>query len=205
MNENLPDNDDPAFDHIGEFDLEEEYPTLMQVSRFASLLQNNKWFARIGQELSNDDLKISRSYLEALGFPDSYPAQVNDWQDAISCLETNDWNSPAWETEEQLASALINDALEFIEEDILEVALTNITVKASEHISASLEQASANWGFEDEELLRAALGQAVQACYQAALVIAAGNEENHPFALKFQLYENGHWPLGIAGNTLNIF
>jgi hypothetical protein len=61
------------------------------------------------------------------------------------------------------------------------------------------------WGIEDEEILRAAIGQALQSCYQAALVIAAGEEEDHPFAQKFRLYENGHWPLGVAGTTLNIF
>ena len=187
------------------FDVEEEYPTLMQVARFANLIKSTKWFHNIGNELSPELISMSREYLEALGFPESYPAQVNDWQDAIICIETNDWNSPAWEAEEQLAASLINNSLEFIEEDVLEVALTNITSKASEQISNALEEASIKWGFDDEELLRAALGQAVQTCYQAALVIAAGEEETHPFALKFRLYEMGNWPLGIAGNTLNIF
>jgi len=188
-----------------EFDVEEEYPTLMQVARFANLIKSTKWFHNIGNELSPELISMSREYLEALGFPESYPAQVNDWHDAIICIETNDWNSPAWEAEEQLAASLINDSLEFIEEDVLEVALTNISSKASEQIANALEEASIKWGFDDEELLRAALGQAVQTCYQAALVIAAGEEETHPFALKFRLYEMGYWPLGIAGNTLNIF
>ncbi len=188
-----------------EFDAEEEYPTLMQVARFANLINSTNWFHNIGNELSPELIITSREYLDALGFPESYPAQVNDWYDAIICIETNDWNSPAWEAEEQLAASLINDSLKFIEEDILEVALTNVTGKASEQITNSLEEASLKWGFDDEELLRAALGQAVQTCYQAALVIAAGEEETHPFALKFRLYEMGYWPLGIAGNTLNVF
>jgi len=188
-----------------EFDVEEEYPTLMQVARFANLIKSTNWFHNVGNELTPELIGMSREYLSALGFPESYPAQVSDWNDAIICIETDDWNSPAWEAEEQLAASLINDSLEFIEEDILEVALTNITSKASEKITSALEEASIKWGFDDEELLRAAMGQAVQTCYQAALVIAAGEEETHPFALKFRLYEMGYWPLGVAGNTLNIF
>lgn len=197
--------DETDEEEFEEFDVSEEYPTLMQVARFADLLQKTNWFHHIGEGLEQSTIQTSRAYLETLGFPESYPAEVVDWQDAVSCLETNDWNSPSWEAEEQLAASLITETLEFIEEDVLEVALTNITSKASEHITEAVEAASTRWGVEDEELLRAAIGQAVQCCYQAALVIAAGEEENHPFALKFRLYESGHWPLGIAGNTLNIF
>ncbi|MBT5187011.1 MAG: hypothetical protein HOH19_03135 [Kordiimonadaceae bacterium] len=201
----ISENENTSEDDFEEFDVEEEYPTLMHVARFADLIKATNWFHHIGEPVSDKLLKTSRDYLDALGFPDTYPAEVADWQDAIICIETNDWNSPAWEAEEQLAASLINETLEFIEEDVLEVALTNITSKASEQITLALEDASAKWGLDDEELLRAAMGQAVQTCYQAALVIAAGEEENHPFALKFRLYEMGHWPLGIAGNTLNIF
>ncbi len=195
-------NEEEDFD---DFDVGEEYPTLMSVARFVDLIENTKWFFHIGEPLAQNTLGQAREYLDLLGFPESYPAEVPDWEDAISCLETNDWNSPAWEAEEQLAAALITEALEFIEEDILEVALTNITSKASAIITDAVESASMRWGIDDEEILRAAIGQAVQACYQAALVIAAGEEETHPFALKFRLYESGHWPLGVAGNTLNIF
>lgn len=192
-------------DDFDEFDVGKEYPTLMLVARFADMVANTKWFHHIGKELSSDLIKTGRDYLDALGFPEGYPAEVPDWDDAIFCLETGGWNSPAWEAEEQLAASLINEALEFIEEDVLEVALTNVSSKASEHITKAVEDASMRWGIDDEELLRAAIGGAVQCCYQAALVIAAGSEEDHPFALKFRLYESGHWPLGVAGTTLNIF
>ncbi len=197
------DNND--IEDIEDFDVGEEYPTLMLVARFAELLKTTKWFHHIGEPLQQGTISAAREYLDLLGFPESYPAEVPDWEDAISCLETNDWNSPAWEAEEQLAASLINEALEFIEEDVLEVALTNITSKASVYITDAVESASMRWGIDDEEILRAAIGQAVQCCYQAALVIAAGEEESHPFAQKFRLYESGHWPLGVAGNTLNIF
>lgn len=201
MNEENPEIDA----EIDNFDVVEEYPTLMLVARFTSMISETKWFHKIGLSLNGEDIKAARNYLDALGFPEGYPAEIMDWDDAITCLETNDWNSPAWEAEEQLAASLINTALEFIEEDVLEVALTNVTSKASEYITYAVESASMQWGIDDEEILRAAIGQAVQTCYQAALVIAADEEEDHPFAQKFRLYESGHWPLGVAGTTLNIF
>ena len=173
---------------IDDFNVGEEYPTLMLVARFSSMISETKWFHKIGLELTQDDIKAARHYLDALGFPEGYPAEIMDW-----------------EAEEQLAASLINSALKFIEEDVLEVALTNVTSKASEYITNAVENVSMQWGIDDEEILRAAIGQAVQTCYQAALVIAADEEENHPFAQKFRLYENGHWPLGVAGTTLNIF
>ena len=195
----------PAEDELDDFDVCEEYPTLMLVARFSAMIAETKWFHKIGMSLKKNDIEAARLYLDALGFPEGYPAEILDWDDAIACLETNDWNSPAWEAEEQLAASLINTALEFIEEDVLEVALTNVNSKASEFITNAVENASMQWGIEDEEILRAAIGQAIQSCYQAALVIAAGEEEDHPFAQKFRLYEKGHWPLGVAGTTLNIF
>ena len=201
----MSDTNSDTDEEFDDFDVGEEYPTLMLVARFASMISETKWFHKIGLALDHENIKASRNYLDALGFPEGYPAEIMDWDDAIACLETNDWNSPAWEAEEQLAASLINSALEFIEEDVLEVALTNVSSKASEHITNAVENASMQWGIDDEEILRAAIGQAVQACYQAALVIAAGEEEDHPFAQKFRLYESGHWPLGVAGTTLNIF
>jgi len=37
------------------------------------------------------------------------------------------------------------------------------------------------------------------------MVIAAGGEADHPLALKYQVFETGFWPLGIMGNSYNIF
>lgn len=202
---NMNDINHPLEDEPDDFNVGEEYPTLMLVARFSAMISETNWFQKIGVALGQDEVKAARHYLDSLGFPEGYPAEVMDWNDAIACLETNDWNSPAWEAEEQLAASLINTALEFIEEDVLEVALTNVNSKASEFITNAVESASMQWGIDDEKILRAAVGQAVQACYQAALVIAAGEEEDHPFAQKFRLYESGHWPLGVAGTTLNIF
>jgi hypothetical protein len=68
-----------------------------------------------------------------------------------------------------------------------------------------IENIAAIWDVENENLMNAAAGAAVQASHHAALVLAADVEEEHPLALKFRLFEMGRWPIGIAGSTFNIF
>jgi hypothetical protein len=65
--------------------------------------------------------------------------------------------------------------------------------------------AASRSGVADEALIRAAAGAATQGAYHAALVLAAGGDEHHPFAIKFRLFEAGRWPLGIVGATFNLF
>lgn len=188
-----------------EIDAVADYPTLVQVARFAKLIPHTDWFRYVGEPLEPEVIEKSRAYVEALGFPDAWPAEISDWQEAGSALETGDWNSPSWEAEEQLLAALTTEVSAMVEPDLLEMVLTHVTSKASEYATEGVLAAADRWGLEDEELMKAAVGHAVQCCYQAALVIAAGVDEDHPFARKFQIYETGWWPLGVVGNSFNIF
>jgi hypothetical protein len=54
-------------------------------------------------------------------------------------------------------------------------------------------------------VIMAAVGAATQACHVAALVVLAAEEEDHSMALKFRLFEAGHWPLGVTGNSFHLF
>jgi hypothetical protein len=36
-------------------------------------------------------------------------------------------------------------------------------------------------------------------------VLAAGAPASHPFALKYNLFEAGHWPLAVVGNRFDLF
>ena len=40
---------------------------------------------------------------------------------------------------------------------------------------------------------------------RAWMIQAAGAGDDHPFAVKFRLYEAGRWPLGIVGSTFSVF
>jgi len=188
-----------------EIDALEEYPTLVLVSRFTKLIPRTDWLRYVGEPLEREVQEKARSYLDALGFPEATPAEVEDWQEAAYSLETNDWNSPFWEVEQQLMAALTVEITDNIDPQLLEMVLANVTSVASEYVSEGVMMAADRWDMQDEELMKAAIGEGVQACYQAALVIAAGVDDNHPFTLKYQLFETGWWPLGVMGNTFNIF
>jgi hypothetical protein len=183
----------------------EDYPTLLSVVRFNKLLPDIQWFVDVGEPLDKETLDAARAYMDTLGFPDAFVAEVENWEDAAYAAANPDWNSEWWEAEEQLRMGLTATALELISEDDLNLALTQISATASPLISNAVEAITEEHGIEDMELIRAAIGSAIQTCHQAALVLAAGEEDTHPFALKYKLFEQGHWPIALTGRSFNIF
>jgi hypothetical protein len=197
-NDDLPFDDDEAGDDA---DLAE----LAAVGRFARMVKNVSWFAALGEPLGADEVDDARAYADALGFPDAGVAEVADWGEAETLAQSPDWNTEWWETEEQQRAALTAAALERMTKDDFLMALTHVTASASDVVHGAAAVAAARAGISDEGLIRAAAGAATQACYQAALVLAADAGEDHAFAIKFRLFEAGRWPLGIVGNTMGVF
>lgn len=195
-----------------DFDPDEDFsgvdlpPTLRAVSLFAQTLAQVSWFHRLGELLSADEADAAYAYLSALGFPEAGPAEVGDWMEAEEAANNRDWNGAGWEAEEQLRAALSVQAVELVgDEEAVLVALTHVTSQASDAVHAAASQAASRFGIDDDGLIRAAAGAATQGAYLAALVLAAGEDEDHAFAHKFRLFEAGRWPLGVTGATLNIF
>ncbi|MFT6556445.1 hypothetical protein [Sneathiella sp.] len=183
----------------------EEYPTLRSVARFTKLLGSVNWFRSVGLELGANTRKVAEDYTQNLGFPDAYVAPVENWEEAAYAAANPDWNTEWWEAEEQLMASLTAQALELMTEEDLGMALSHIAATASPVVQHAVENLAEEAGIEDEELIRAAIGAALQACHQSALVLAAGEEDTHPFALKYQLFELGRWPIGITGGSFNLF
>ncbi|MAL79032.1 MAG: hypothetical protein CMN55_07940 [Sneathiella sp.] len=196
-------------DYDAEFDDDlpdiEDYPTLRSVVRFNKLIPAVAWFSAIGEPLARSVFPIARAYMDTLGFPAAYVAEVADWEDAAYAAANPEFNSDWWEAEEQLRMALTDAALELMSEEDLTLALTHVSATASKVITDAFEAVTDDAGIDDQELVRAAIGSAVQACHQAALVLAAGEEDDHPFALKYRLYEQGHWPIALTGGSFHIF
>ncbi|MCJ9429840.1 hypothetical protein [Kordiimonas marina] len=186
-------------------DLFEDYPSLRLVAPFLALAENVRWFRALGETPDAETVKLARDYAAALGFPEAEPAFLPDWADAADAAESTDYNSPAWEAEEQLRAALTTDLLDALDEQTFEMVVAHVGQSVAETIEASTEEAAQDLRIVDEGFLMAASGAAAQACHQAALVAMAGAEDDHPFALRFQLFEKGHWPLGIVGNSFLIF
>ena len=97
------------------------------------------------------------------------------------------------------------EALEIVTEEDLNMAMTHIASTATPVIEQAIEEIAEEAGIVDAELIRAAMGSALQTCHQAALVLASGQEDTHHFALKYKLFEQGHWPIAITGSSFNIF
>lgn len=196
--------DDDDFEEGGEPD-PNDYPELLSVSRFAGLIRAVPWFASVSEPLGEGEIEDARAFLDALGFPDVHVADIAGWDEAADAIQNPEFNDAAWEAEEQLLAALHAEALARVSEEDLSLALTHVTASASEVVTQAAAIAAARSGVEDEALIRAAAGAATQACYQAALVLAASGEPDHPFALKYKLFEQGRWPLGIVGATFSLF
>ena len=192
------------WDEDEDIDLE-DYPGLRGVTRFTRLVGGIAWFSRLGAELEEDEIEWAEAYLGALGFPDASVVPILDWEEAEAAAVNPDWNSAWWEAEEQLRMALVDEACRLLPEDVLNVALTHLASAAAEPVRAAAEAAASLAGIDDEALLLAAQGSATQACHQAALVLAAEIEDEHPFAIKFRLFEAGRWPIAVAGNSFNLF
>ena len=182
-----------------------DHPALAAVARFARMLEAIPWFQRVGDRVDADDRAAAEDYLSALGFPGTAVVPVGNWIEAADVAEALDIQSPSWEEEEHLRAVAHETALELTDEEALEVALAHVAHQAASLVGPAAVLSMRVGGLDDEALARAAAGHAVQACHLAALVLAAGFEEDHPFALKFRLYERGRWPVSITGDSFNLF
>lgn len=203
----LPSNDDQPEDGYEPDDDDDSGapPRLQMVLRFAGYVRRVAWFSALGEPLSPTQLADAEAYCSALGFPYVTPVMTEDWDEAEAAVRNPGWDSDWWEAEEGLRADLIAQALEEVDEDELMAALTAVTGRAADVLHGQAAVAAARSGVSDQELIRAAAGAGAQGCYQAALVLAAGAGDDHPFAIKFRLFEAGRWPLGIVGSTFGVF
>jgi len=186
-------------------DLFDDTPTLKAVAPFLAMVRDVHWFRTLGEDPDRDTVRTARDYADALGFPEADPGFLGDWEEAADAAANTEINSPAWEAEEQLRAALTSDALDVLDEQTLEMVMTHVSHSVSEAVEAGAGEAAAELRIFDEEFVRAASGAAVQAAYMATLAAITGAEEDHPFVIRFRLFEQGRWPIGIIGNSFLIF
>lgn len=181
------------------------HPQLAVLAPLVELAKNVHWFRAVGEPLKPEARELAHNYCDGLGYPDAEPALLGLWADAAAAAETLDFNSPSWESEEQLRAHLTQEALENVDEETLEFIFTHIANEVLAAAAEGAEEIADYLRIDDMDFVTAAAGAAVQAVHLAALVLIAGEETDHPFAQKFHLFEAGHWPLGITGSTFNIF
>lgn len=185
--------------------LEAEIPVLAGIAAFTREAKSLKWFSRLGQPLDLETRALARSYLDGLGFPDVELARIRSWAEAADAADMPDWDAAGWEAEEGMRAGVTADALDILREEALTIALQHLAAELGPRIHLAATQAAEIWGVEDESLIGAAAGSALRAAHGAALALAAGADDDHPFRRLFALYARGRWPIGIAGLTLNLF
>jgi hypothetical protein len=209
---NDDEEEDDDFLTLGEQDFHagDDLDGLRAVARLARLVGGMTWFSAVGRPLTPGELRIAEDYVAGIGFAEARVAGVETWVAAIDAAQAPDFEDDWWQAEEQMRRALLDEALQFNDEHDLEVALQHVATRAGEVAHERAAKAAARHGVSDPALLQVAAGAASQAAYQAALVLAARSESSepdveHPFALKFKLFEMGRLPLGLVGSSFNLF
>lgn len=164
------------------------------------------WFAAVGEELTSGERWDARAYLAGLGFAETGVAAVADWKQAAIVAKSPDWSRDWWDREEAERSALLARAAELVPEHELMAGLSKVMELAAAVTHGAAAIAASRAGVADQALSRVAAGSGAQSAYQAALAaIAHDGEAEHPFAIKFRLFEAGRWPLGISGGQFHLF
>ncbi len=185
---------------------------LRAVARLARLVGSLPWFGAVGRKLTAAEINDAEAYVAGIGFAEMQVAGIENWLAAAAAAQAPDWGDDWWQAEQQMQNALLEQALQLNDEHDLDVALAHVSTRAGEVAHEHAAKMAARQGVSDPALLKVAAGAAAQAAYQAALVLAARGadpeadaEDEHPFAIKFRLFEAGRLPLGITGSTFNLF
>ncbi len=211
-NDDEPEDDDFDFSEDDSSGEAEDIDALRAIARLARLAGGIDWFGACGKALQQTDIDLLNEYCAAIGVFDPQIDLPANWAELSDIIREPDWDAELWQAEEQAMQALMASLAEqdVSEHDLL-VALEHAGVKATEAVREKLETLLDAAGFADDDLLEAGIQAATQAAQQAGLVLAAGallgdrEQAQHPFALKFRLYERGHWPLGLVGGSYRIF
>jgi hypothetical protein len=204
MNDDDESNNEAEEEYSVDKDLP-EYQRLTTTAEFSQTFLNVPWFQRLGEPLEIEDEDAAEAYLSAVGFPTAGLGMVESWPDAAEIAENPEWNSDWWEAEEQLRAGLVADALQVLDErDVMNV-LNHVSGQAAGIASDAATEAAIEAGFEDGNFVIAAAGIATASCYLAGLARIAGADDDHPFLLKYHLFELGRCPIGVIGTTFSIF
>jgi hypothetical protein len=178
---------------------------LIRVRGFAREVTRVSWFAACGEALTESERADAEAYLAALILSVTGIDRIYRWEDAAATTQRPDWSTAWWDAEEAERGALYCAAMAEAGEPALLGALTAVTQAASEMVHGAAAVAASRAGIADPALHRVAAGAATQACYHAALALAAGRGSEHAFAAKFRLFAGGRWPLGIVADRFFVF
>ncbi len=175
------------------------------LARFAEAIGSASWFAACGEPLTAAEHEEAEAWIRGLGIAVEGVEAVPAWAEAARLAKAPDWSRDWWDAEERERRLLYAAAIEVAGEPALLAALTRVTDAATRVLHGAASVAAGRAGVADPALTRVAAGAASQACDQAALALAAGAGDAHPFAAKHRLFLAGRWPLGVVGERCFVF
>jgi hypothetical protein len=141
-----------------------------------------------------------------MGFAETGVSAVADWKQAAIVAKSPDWSRAWWDREEAERNVLLARAAEKMPEHELMAGLSKVMELAAAVTHGAAAIAASRAGIADQALSRVAAGSGAQSAYQAALAaIAHDGETEHPFSIKFRLFEAGRWPLGVSSDSFHLF
>lgn len=183
----------------------EELPTLKAIPSFIEVMRQVPWFRTLGEQPNQTVQQAASAYVSALGFPYADIHYLPNWEEAAYALESNNFNSPGWEAEEQERASLTDRLLSVIDDQTFEMIMTHIASEVVPTIEIYAEEIRDELMIMDEEFVVAVSGLAAQAVHHAALVMLTAEEEDHPLSMRFKLFELGRIPVGIQGNSFALY
>jgi len=178
---------------------------LGRIEAFQRSLGRYPWFAAAGAPLAPGEYLDVHTYLASLDLDRAPVAAVGRWADAKRLAHAPEWDRRWWDREEMRRQDAIAAAEARCGHGLLMTQLSGVTLTAADVVHDAAARAAQRAGCADRGLVRAAAGAAVQACYLAALAMAAGAGEDHAFAAKLRLFSAGRWPLGLLGGRFLLF
>ncbi|PHR63110.1 MAG: hypothetical protein COA47_00410 [Robiginitomaculum sp.] len=189
-------------------ELLDEIPHLIRAKAFSDSLSAAPLFSRVGQTLDPADRDLAERYVQNLGFPHIEQARLVHLAEALGAAEASGEDPDAWETEEQLRSFLHMEAMAQTSEEGANALLQLVSGQVSEVASAAVIEHFEHSPHYDEAAKNAMVGHVVQSAHCMALAILSNMDEeqpDHPFILRWSLFNRGRWPVGITGSSFNLF
>ncbi len=174
--------------------------------RFGRYLGRVPWFSTVGDPLTPSVQTLAQDYLAALGLPETGVALVESPHDVIDVLTDLEAAGPLRTQEEQLRQdTLARATAGMADPERLFEAVEIMKGLAAVTAGRAIEEDGVFAPGTASDLLDAAVGAAVAATVDAALVLAGDGDPAHPFVLRFRLFERGRWPLALIGATFHLY
>ncbi|RMF73186.1 MAG: hypothetical protein D6740_04250 [Alphaproteobacteria bacterium] len=183
-----------------------EEQTLAAWPRLGRYLGRVSWFSALGEPLAPATVSLARDYLAALGLPEGDVTLTESPHDAADVLTDIEAAAPLRAQEDQLRQDLLTGATaRMADPERLFDAVEIIKGLAAVTAGRAIEEDGVFPPGTDPQLLDAAVGAAVAATVDAALLLTGERGPAHPFALRFRLFERGRWPLALIGASFHLY